>query len=213
MKSLLPAVIALSLALSACQRESSQQAPATAPDAGQATSTPAQTPAQTPAPGQPAPIAEQPPADGMQLAHYDGYGDLKLGSSGEQARAAWGGELNSSTPSEPGGCTLLTPKWATDKADVAFMVEGDKFVRYDVTTDKQAAPGGGKVGMDQAALKALYPALSESPHKYVEGAKYLSVEAPAPAGTKLVFETDAEGKVVTWRVGLPPQVDYVESCS
>ncbi|TQC57293.1 lectin, partial [Pantoea dispersa] len=28
----------------------------------------------------------------------------------------------------------------------------------------------------------------------------------------LVFETDAAGKVVAWRVGLPPQVDYVEGC-
>jgi hypothetical protein len=206
MKSSLPLVVALTLALSACQRESTPEAPA-APPASSAQPAPPATDKQ------PAPIAEQAPADGLQQARFEGYGDLKLGSTGEATRAAWGGELNSSTPSEPGGCILLTPKWATDKADVAFMVEGDRFVRYDVTTDKEAAPGGGKVGMDEAALKALYPALSESPHKYVEGAKYLSVDAPAPATTKLIFETDAAGKVITWRVGLAPQVDYVESCS
>lgn len=210
MKSSLPLVIAMVLALSACQRESTPEAPAT--------TTPPEAQAITPpvaAERQPAPIAEQaPPADGLQQARYEGYGDLKLGSTGEQARAAWGGELNSSTPSEPGGCTLLTPKWATDKADVAFMLEGDTFVRYDVTTDKEAAPGGGKVGMDEAGLKALYgDALRAAPHKYVEGAQYLTVPAPGAAGTKLVFETDAQGQVITWRVGLPPQVDYVESCS
>ena len=30
---------------------------------------------------------------------------------------------------------------------------------------------------------------------------------------KLVFETDAAGKVSAWRAGVEPQVDYVEGCS
>jgi hypothetical protein len=33
------------------------------------------------------------------------------------------------------------------------------------------------------------------------------------AAAKLVFETDAAGKATAWRVGLSPQVDYVEGCS
>jgi len=29
----------------------------------------------------------------------------------------------------------------------------------------------------------------------------------------LLFETDAAGKITRWRVGVPPQIDYVEGCS
>ena len=43
------------------------------------------------------------------------------------------------------------------------------------------------------------------------GASYLRVPLPDGQGA-LVFETDAEGKVVRWRAGLPPQIDYLEGC-
>ncbi len=200
MKPLLPLSAALLLVLAACKPADAPQAPVT--------STPAASqPASLPEPVQ----AAQTPAS-TQLATFSGYGDLKLGSTSEEAKQAWGGELNSSTPSEAGACYQLTPKWATDKADVAFMIEGDHFVRYDVTTAKETAPDGGKVGMTEAELRALYgAALQAMPHKYVEGGKYLSVEDAG--GTKLVFETGADGKVTSWRVGLSPQIDYVEGCA
>jgi hypothetical protein len=36
-----------------------------------------------------------------------------------------------------------------------------------------------------------------------------------PKGGKsaLVFEVDPSGKATDWRIGVPPQVDYVEGCS
>jgi hypothetical protein len=83
-----------------------------------------------------------------------------------------------------------------------------------VGTDKEAAPGGGKVGMSIEELQELYHgALQSTPHKYVEGGRYLSIAASGVAPSKLVFETDPDGKVGEWRVGLTPQVDYVEGCS
>lgn len=200
-KALLPLSAALLVALAACKPADAPQAPADS--APPATSAPA---ASLPESGE----ASAQPAS-TELATFEGYGDLKLGSTAEAAKQAWGGELNSSTPSEAGACYQLTPKWATDKADVAFMIEGDHFVRYDVTTSKEIAPDGGKVGMTEAELRELYGAkLQAIPHKYVEGGKYLSVEAAG--GAKLVFETGADGKVTSWRVGLPPQIDYVEGC-
>ena len=55
--------------------------------------------------------------------------------------------------------------------------------------------------------------MTEQPHKYVEGGKVLVV-APADGGeARLVFETDAEGRITSWRIGLEPQVHYVEGCS
>ena len=139
MKSLLPLVMAVTL-LSACQRDPAA-APATEPQTT-ATATPmAEAPAPTPAADDTAA-----PAGPVSQASFLGYGDMKLGSTVEEARAAWGGELNGA-PMEGTTCHYLWPKWITRPADFAFMMEDGRFVRYDVGTDKETAPGGGKVGM------------------------------------------------------------------
>jgi hypothetical protein len=144
-------------------------------------------------------------------ARYDGYGDLRFGMDEPAFAKAWQGELTRLGP--PGdACFYQTPKWVKTPSDFAFMFEGGRFVRYDVGTAKEAAPGGGEVGMDAARIRTLYGArVSELPHKYVPGAKVLRVTAPQGAGV-LVFETDAQGRVTRWRAGVPPQVDYVEGC-
>ena len=206
MKSLLPLVMAVTL-LSACQRDPAV-APATEPQTT-ATATPmAEAPAPTPAADDTAA-----PAGPVSQASFLGYGDMKLGSTVEEARAAWGGELNGA-PMEGTTCHYLWPKWITRPADFAFMMEDGRFVRYDVGTDKETAPGGGKVGMSVEELQKLYGgALKASPHKYTQGGQYLSMDAGDVAPTRLVFEFDAAGKVTSWRVGLSPQVEYVEGCS
>lgn len=182
------------------------------PEAPVAAASDASAPAAATTPEEPpAPVAESAATDTQ--ASFVGYGDMKLGSTVDEAKAAWGGELNGK-PSEGSTCYYLTPKWVEKPSDFAFMAEDGKFVRYDVGTDKEAAPGGGKVGMTVEELQKLYSnALQSSPHKYVEGGQYLSVAASGVAPSKLVFETDAAGKVTAWRVGLAPQVDYVEGCS
>ncbi|WOS41471.1 lectin [Xanthomonas rydalmerensis] len=223
MKPIQPGVAVLLLALVACDRQP-PASPATPP----APSAPAPAaaddgalpppdidqpdgdvpPAQAPASALPPELA----AGDRQLARIDGYGDLRLGMPVAQARAAWGGELDGQ-PSAGSSCHVLRPRWAKDNNQFGLMVEGDKLVRYDVRTAKETAPGGGKVGMDLAQLRALYAGrLEEQPHKYVEGAKVLRVRGEAGQPGVLVFETDAAGKAVAWRVGLPPQVDYVEGC-
>ncbi|UOV00626.1 lectin [Pseudoxanthomonas mexicana] len=206
MKSLLPLVMAVTL-LSACQRDPAA-APATEPQTT-ATATPmAEAPAPTPAADDTAA-----PAGPVSQASFLGYGDMKLGSTVDEARAAWGGELNGA-PMEGTTCHYLWPKWISRPADFAFMMEDGRFVRYDVGTDKETAPGGGKVGMSVEELQKLYSgALKASPHKYTQGGQYLSMDAGDVAPTRLVFEVDAAGKVTSWRVGLSPQVEYVEGCS
>lgn len=200
-------LVAATFSLAGCKPE------APAPDvASPAAETPAaEVVASVPEAAAPAMPDATPPSDTQ--ASFAGYGDMKLGSTVDEAKAAWGGELNGK-PSEGSTCYYLTPKWVKKASDFAFMAEDGKFVRYDVGTDKEAAPGGGKVGMSTEELQKLYHgALQSTPHKYVEGGQYLSIAASGVAPSKLVFETDAAGKVSAWRVGLSPQVDYVEGCS
>ncbi len=191
------------------------------PAAPQAESRPAPAPVAASAPtGElptttPDPVATAPSAAtaGESQASFIGYGDMKLGSTVEEAKVAWAGELNGK-PMQGSSCYYLSPKWVKVPSDFAFMIEEGRFVRYDVGTDKQAAPGGGKVGMGTDELQKLYNhALESAPHKYVQGGHTLSVAARGVAPSKLVFEADAAGKISAWRVGLPPQVDYVEGCS
>ena len=146
------------------------------------------------------------------LARYDGYGDMRFGMDQVAFGKAWGGELNGA-PDAGSTCFYKSPKWAKLPGDIRFMFEDGRFVRYDVGTAKEAAPGGGKVGMDEAQIRNLYgPVVQAQPHKYVTGAQYLRIAA-AQGGGVLLFETDEHGKVARWRVGVPPQVDYVEGCS
>lgn len=158
-----------------------------------------------------APALPVTPAQPTTLARYDGYGDMRFGMDETAFDQAWGGGLKGA--SEPGAnCFYKSPKWVKLSADFSFMFEGGRFVRYDVGTTKEAAPGGGKVGMSEAQIRQLYgDRVVEQPHKYVAGAKYLRIAAARGNGA-LLFETDEHGKVTRWRAGVPPQVDYVEGC-
>lgn len=153
------------------------------------------------------------PAEGT--ISFEGFGPAKFGGTDEDVRMAWGADLGDAKPSEPGGCYYLIPQPLTEAGyRVAFMVEGDKFSRMDVRAAEVTAPGGGKVGMETAQVEGLYGGRVETqPHKYVEGARYLRVTDPAGGNGVLVFETGADGQVTAWRIGVPPQVDYVEGCS
>ena len=187
------------LALAACTREA---------PADTATAPAAQPPATAPAPAvAPAPAPE------AGLARFDGYGDMRFGMTAAEATKAWGGELNAK-PGAGEACYYLNPVSNPSPAYFAFMIEADKFVRYDVGNDKEVAPGGGKVGMDAGQIRKLYgDRVGEQPHKYVEGGKVLRIKADDGSQNALVFEVDAAGKVTAWRVGQAPQVDYVEGCS
>ena len=123
----------------------------------------------------------------------------------------WGDVLKGA-PEQGSSCYYKSPKRVKLSADFIFMFEHGRFVRYDVGSAKEVAPGGGKVGMSAEEIHQLYgPEVVVQPHKYVEGGKTLRIAAPDGDGA-LVFETDAQGKITRWYVGIPPQVDYVEGC-
>lgn len=204
------AVALLALGLCACQREPAPAPAESAANAPPVGSAPIDDQPAENVPPATAPVSA-PPSAAAGLARFDGYGDLRFGMNAEQARKAWGGELKGK-PEEAGGCYYLQPIWGTNPRDFGFMVEDDRFVRVDVGNDKEIAPGGGKIGMSAEQIGKLYAGrVQTQPHKYEPGAKLLRIDDPS--GGVLVFETDKAGKVTRWRVGIPPQVDYVEGCS
>jgi len=188
-------------------------APAAAPVGENATTPPSDTPA--PAEGNTGgSLRVDAPAEGTIT--FKGFGPANFGGTQEDVRMAWGGDLGDAKPDQSGGCYYLIPQpVGTDGYRTAFMIEGDKFARIDVRRDDVTAPGGGKVGMTKAQVSALYTGIEEQPHKYSDGL-YLRIKDANGGNGVLLFETDGKGddaKVTEWRIGVPPQVDYVEGCS
>jgi len=199
------------LALAACQREAAPAPQESASAAPPVNPAPIDDQPAESVPPATAPVSSPPPA-AAGLARFDGYGDLRFGMTAEQAKQAWGGELKGK-PDEPGGCYYLQPIWGSNPREFGFMVEDGKFVRVDVGNDKEIAPGGGKKGMSADEIGKLYAGRVETqPHKYEQGAKYLRIKDASGASSVLVFETDSSGRVTSWRIGLQPQVDYLEGC-
>lgn len=206
-------IVALVLLLAACKAPPSSE-PAAAEQPAPAEPAQPAVAESAPAPAAPSTGSLRVDLPAAGAIGFEGFGPAKFGASAEEVRMAWGGDLGDAKPPEPGGCHYLIPATQAKQGyKIAFMIEGDKFVRIDVASDQIVAPGGGRIGMGAAELQKLYGnALQSMPHKYVEGGHYLSVAGGAAPG-KLVFETDANGKVTEWRIGAPPQVDYVEGCS
>ena len=145
---------------------------------------------------------------------FAGFGPANFGANDEEVRMAWGKDLGDVYAGEPGGCYYLFPQPKPEGSyRLAFMIEGNKFARIDVDTAEIVAPGGGKVGMSAEEIGKLYAGRIEGqPHKYDPDGKYLRIKDGAGGAGVLLFEVNA-GKVSEWRIGVPPQVDYVEGCS
>lgn len=204
---LIPTLIAAVLAGCGDRTPASPVAPE--PAAPATTETPAASP---PAAGAPAPAADVGMLPAAETITFAGFGPAAFGADEEGVRMAWGKDMEGA-PSEPGGCYVLAPAPRGEPPfRFGFMFEGGKFSRIDVRTDAIPAPGGGKVGMSADEVARLYPGAEAMPHKYVEGARTLRAKDPAGGAAALVFETDAKGVVAAWRIGVPPQVDYVEGC-
>lgn len=214
--------LAMIAALAACNADRAASPDATAAATPATIDQPADNvpPATMPtAMGMPAPASAQQQAatvDGADTqAGFGGYGDVKFGTAAADMAKAWGGELKSVGEDANPGCYFMTPTWAKSTPDFNFMIGDGKFVRYATDSAKIVAPGGGKVGMRKGGIAGLYPNLEAQPHKYTDG-QYLRVKDPGGSAAVLVFETDGkddDAKVTQWRVGLPPQVDFVEGCS
>ena len=175
----------------------------------------------TPAPEVAAPIPETESTDAMPMdmnnpdvINFQGFGPAKFGDNEEAVRMSWGRPLNASKPAEESTCMYLNPEVMADaKRGIGFMFEDAKFVRYDVDDASQIAPGNFKVGDAAADIKAAFSGrIEEAAHKYIPKGFTLTVTPEDKSAARLVFEIGEDGKVMTWRIGVPPQVLYVEGC-
>lgn len=193
--------------LAACQDRASapQPAPATATSTE---STPAIALAEVPAP------AAASPGHAPSALAFSGFGAAAFGSDEEAVRMSWGRPLRAAAPAPGASCHyLLTDPRPAQGRGIAFMFEDGKFTRYDVDVADQPAPGNIRVGDSLDSVLAAFPGRTQlRPDKYIEGGHTVSVGDPSHPDARLVFQADAAGKILGWRMGVLPQVEYVEGC-
>jgi hypothetical protein len=140
-----------------------------------------------------------------------GIGQISAGMTLDEANAATGNALI--VPPTLQECDWVRVKDAPK--GLLLMVEGGKITRVNIDDSSTiATTNGAKVGDTEAQIELLFAGQVEvQPHKYTDG-HYLVVTPvdPAEKDYRIVFETDGK-KVLRYRSGLVPSVQYVEGCS
>jgi hypothetical protein len=149
---------------------------------------------------------------GPPTVHGDGFGALRFGMKLDEAQQALGKKLVPFNASDEEACRYYKAEGAL--SNVAFMTADGVVVRLDVQPGSQVATdAGAKNGDSEARVLELYKGRVEvQPHKYTGPEGHYLVVKGGDGKVQLVFETDGS-KVVSYRAGVEPQVQYVEGCS
>jgi hypothetical protein len=142
----------------------------------------------------------------------DGLGPVQIGMTLDEAVSM--GLLNE-RPDIKQACDFVYPAVGSGVPfDVGVMVVKGKVARIDVDTGSVTTEDGARIGDTEDRLKSIYgDDLEARPHKFIDGGHYLIVKGDsASAGKEIVFETDASGKVMMFRAGRLPEVEWVEGC-
>lgn len=141
-----------------------------------------------------------------------GIGPIEAGMTKQAAESALGGSLTAASDSTWKNCGYV--RGGSLPAGVAMMVENGSIARIDIDSGTVATVEGARIGDTEDRIKSLYGSrLTVTPQKYDTVGHYLNVRSSASEDTlhRIVFETDGK-KVVRYRAGRVPQVEYVERC-
>jgi hypothetical protein len=137
-----------------------------------------------------------------------GIGNIRAGMSLDELKVVTHNGID--IPGKLDECAYIRPKNAPK--GVALMVEKGVVSRVDVTEGSVATTKGAKIGDTEDRIQSLYPGqVRVMPHKYTAG-HYLVVTPGGGEEYRIVFETDGK-KVLRYRSGREPAVEYVEGCS
>ena len=141
----------------------------------------------------------------------DGVGPIRIGTTLASLNAVLGEQLKPAYDVNP-ECDYIDPDALPP--GIALMVVQDTIVRIDVDTTGIATAEGAMVGDTEARILALYAGRVEvQPHKYTGPVgHYLVVKSPADTMRLLIFETDGR-RVLNYRAGIRPPVEYIEGCA
>lgn len=110
----------------------------------------------------------------------------------------------------------VPPPNSGNKSPLAFMIVDGKLARIDVLGGEFKTAQGVKVGSSEQEVQAAFGGASPLPPRAFIGPPYRYLTATprqaADQNYRLVFESDG-AKVVTYRAGKLPEVDYKNGCT
>ena len=169
------------------------------------------------------PVTTTAPVDANAITS-NGWNTLRVGMTRAEVTAAVGaGNPNAVGGSDPQACDLFHPANAPEGLLVMIQQEVLTSITLRNNTTLRTDRGFG-IGSTAAEIKAAYGASAVSePHKYVQGAEYITVwttGAPATPGAFVQdanargvrYETNAQGVVTAVHAG-GSSIQNVEGCS
>lgn len=156
-------------------------------------------------------VTSAPDTTPFTFATAFGVGDVRAGMTLDDARIRTP-DLRLIANSDSLECTYL--EWPSAPAGVLVMFDGGRIARVDVDSAGVRTEAGVQVGDLASRVDSTYgDRVTKSPHKYTDG-QYFTVAPLREADSlyRIVFEVE-NGRVSRFRVGLRPQVEYVEGCS
>jgi hypothetical protein len=144
----------------------------------------------------------------------NGIGPVQVGMTIAQAEAKSGRRFVAEIPARGGVCGYAVAKGLSG---VNFMVINGVIERVDISNPKVMTLSGAKIGDSEGRIKTVYPnQIKTEAHPYTgrSGGTYLIFQPQdrADRNYRVIFETN-NGKVVRFRAGRLPAVDYIEGCS
>lgn len=154
----------------------------------------------------------------------EGWNALRVGMTRAEVTTAVGaGNPNAVGGADPASCDLFHPANAPE--GMLVMIQRDVLTSITLRNNTTLKTDRGfGVGSTAEAIKTAYGASAQvSPHRYVEGAEYITVwTANGPpdaniytenaAARGIRYETNGEGMVTAVHAG-GPSIQYVEGCS
>ena len=162
-------------------------------------------------------LASRPPAggratlDSLFTVTEHGIGRLRVEMTIAEATPVVQGLLVIPEGADTAQCAYL--EWHDGPVGVGVMVERGRIARVDVDSATVATAAGARVGDSEERIQSLYAGrVTVSPDKYTDG-HYLTVMPadPADSAFRIIFETEHD-RVVRYRAGRRPAVEYVERC-
>ncbi len=141
------------------------------------------------------------------IVTFNSFGDVKIGTTPEQASQTLGTKLVRGDGYED-ACYYVE---APNLEGVRFMVTNGKIARIDISNNKYATDKGAKIGDTEDKIKSLYKGINVNPQKYDEKKHDMEIYS-SDERFLIIFETDGK-RVTGFRAGNAEEVGYVEGCS
>ena len=138
-----------------------------------------------------------------------GIGTVRVGASLDELKSAAG---DVAVPAAGGDCQYV--RGGSLPSGVSVMLARTVVARVDIDSAGVTTTEGVGVGDPDSRVDEVYAGrVTAMPHKYVQGAQYLTVKGSSPADSahRIVFEVE-NGRVARFRSGRVPEVEWVEKC-